>query len=77
MKQIRRRLQVLERRQGAASVDHLLALARAGKLSAGDLDRLSDEQLWWIVAEDYIPMPAEAGFDHVPKEVVGSHEQSA
>ena len=70
-------MQAIERRQGAASVDHLLTLARAGKLTAADLDRLSDEQLWWIVAEDYIPMPAEAGLDHVLKEVVGSHEQSA
>lgn len=78
MKQIRRRLRALEAAgQGGASIDHLLALARAGKLAAADLDRLSDEQLWWIVADDSIPMPAEAELDHVLKEVVGNHEQNA
>ena len=76
MRQIARRLQALDRRQSGASDDHLLALARAGKLSAGNLDRLSDWQLW-IIAEDYIPLPAEAELDRVPKEMVGSHEQSA
>lgn len=63
-KAYKRRLQALEAAGlGDAGIDHLLALARSGKLSAGDLDRLSDQQLWWIVADGSLPMPADAELD--------------
>ena len=73
MKQIRRRLLALEAAgQGDAGIDHLLALARAGKLAATDLDQLSDQQLWWIVAGENSPVPAEA---ELARMVIGDESQ--
>lgn len=73
MKQIRRRLLALEAAgQGDAGIDHLLALVRAGKLAATDLDRLSDQQLWWIVAGENSPVPAEA---ELARMVIGDESQ--
>ena len=73
MKQIRRRLQALEAAgQGDAGIDHLLALVRAGKLAATDLDRLSDQQLWWIIAGENSPVPAEA---ELARMVIGDESQ--
>ena len=67
MKQIRRRLQALEAAgQGDAGIDHLLALA------ATDLDRLSDQQLWWIIAGENSPVPAEA---ELARMVIGDESQ--
>ena len=60
MKDVDRRLRALEGSQRAtkgAEFDHLMALARAGRLDGADLARLSDEQLWWLVAQEPIALP--------------------
>jgi hypothetical protein len=72
MKQIERRLQALEgqlnsncgkralKGQWNINCEQLLALVRAGKLSYADLNQLSDEQLWWIIVGECVPMPPDS-----------------
>jgi hypothetical protein len=57
-----RRLGALERvaGQGGADCERLLAMARDGRITIGDLVHLSDQQLWWIVAGKCSPMPVAA-----------------
>ena len=60
LKGVDRRIRALEGSQRAtkgAEFDHLMALARAGRLDGADLARLSDEQLWWLVAQEPIALP--------------------
>lgn len=74
MRQIARRLQALEAAagQGLPNCARLLGLAQSGKLSVSDLDRLSDQQLWWIIAGENSPVPAEA---ELARMVIGDESQ--
>ena len=50
-----RRLRALERKAPATSqaeFDRLMLLASSGQLGQADLSNLSDEQLWWLVAQE-------------------------
>lgn len=55
-----RRLRALESGQRAtkgAGFDRLMALVSSGKLTESDLQRLTDEQLWWLVAQEPVALP--------------------
>ena len=72
MKGVDRRIRALEGSQRAtkgAEFDHLMALARAGRLDGADLARLSDEQLWWLVAQEPIALPPDEQLERKLREV--------
>ena len=72
LKDVDRRLRALEGSQRAtkgAEFDHLMGLARAGRLDGADLARLSDEQLWWLVAQEPIPLPPSDQLEHILREM--------
>jgi hypothetical protein len=72
LKDVNRRLRALEGSQRAtkgAEFDHLMALARAGQLDEADLARLSDEQLWWLVAQEPIALPPNEQLERKLREV--------
>ena len=72
LKDVDRRLRALEGSQRAtkgAEFDHLMALARAGRLDGADLARLSDEQLWWLVAQEPIALPPDEQLERKLREV--------
>ena len=55
MQDTERRLRALERAPVAtrwASYDRLMTAASSGQLKESDLQRLTDEQLWWLVANE-------------------------
>lgn len=60
-KAIGQRLTVLEQRQAEKlarmKFEQLMAYAKAGLLKDSDFEYLTDEQLWWIVAEREEPIP--------------------
>ena len=60
-KAIGQRLTVLEKHQteklARMKYKQLMAYAKAGLLKDSDFEHLTDEQLWWIVAESEEPMP--------------------
>ena len=68
-----RRLRALERKAPAvdgAGFDQLMALAGAGRLDNADLTRLTDEQLWWLVAQEPVPLPPSDQLEHILREVI-------
>lgn len=62
-KAIGQRLAVLEQRLAEKlarmDYDQLIAYIKAGLLKDSDFERLTDEQLWWIVAGREEPIPRE------------------
>ena len=62
-KTIKHRLKALEQHQAEKlarmSFEQLMAHIRTGLLKNSDFERLTDEQLWWIVAEQEEPIPDE------------------
>ena len=62
-KTIKHRLNALEQHQAEKlarmSFEQLMAHIRTGLLKNSDFERLTDEQLWWIVAEQEEPIPDE------------------
>ena len=78
LKGVNRRIRALEGSQRAtkgAEFDHLMALARAGRLDGADLARLSDEQLWWLVAQEPIALPPDEQLDQWLREAANSDGQ--
>lgn len=72
LKGVDRRLRALEGSQRAtkgAEFDQLMALARAGRLDEADLARLTDEQLWWLVAQEPIALPPDEQLERKLREV--------
>jgi hypothetical protein len=69
MKQFERRLQALEGQRNS-NCEQLLAQVRAGKLADADLKRLSDEELWWIVAGECVPMPPDSEVERILEQVL-------
>jgi hypothetical protein len=72
LKGVDRRIRALAGSQRAtkgAEFDHLMALARAGRLDGADLARLSDEQLWWLVAQEPIALPPDEQLERKLREV--------
>jgi hypothetical protein len=72
LKGVDRRLRALEGGQRAtkgAEFDRLMALARTGQLDTTDLARLSDEQLWWLVAQEPIALPPDEQLERKLREV--------
>ena len=72
MKGVDRRIRALEGSQRAtkgAEFDRLMALARTGQLDTTDLARLSDEQLWWLVAQEPIALPPDEQLERKLREV--------
>jgi len=63
-KAIEQRLTALEQHQAEklARMDYeqLIAYIKAGLLKEADFERLTDEQLWWIVAGREEPLPGES-----------------
>lgn len=63
-----RRLRALEGSRQAtkgAEFDRLMGLARAGRLDEADLARLTDEQLWWLVAQEPVALPPDEQLEQV------------
>ncbi len=78
MKGVDRRLRALEGSQRAtkgAGFDRLMALARTGQLDTTDLARLSDEQLWWLVAQEPVALPPDEQLDQWLREAASSGGQ--
>ena len=77
MRGAERRLRALERGQTVnrqASYDRLMALAESGKLTDDDLQRLTHEQLWWLVAGELVAMPPSDQLEHILREVIDSDQ---
>lgn len=75
-----RRLSALEAAagQGSAGCRQLLSLAAAGRLTTGEMVHLSDQQLWWIVAGECSPTPAdEAELERILTEVINGQSSTA
>lgn len=78
LKGVDRRLRALEGSQRAtkgAEFDRLMALARTGQLDTTDLARLSDEQLWWLVAQEPVALPPDEQLDQWLREAASSGGQ--
>jgi len=68
-----RRLRVLERKAPpveGAGFDQIMALARAGRLDNADLTRLTDEQLWWLVAQEPVALPPSDQLERILRGVI-------
>lgn len=66
-----RRLRALERKAPAtnqAEFDRLMLLASSGQLGQADLSRLSDEQLWWLVAQEPVALPPDEQLERILRE---------
>lgn len=77
LKDTDRRLRALEGGPQAtkgAEFDRLMALARAGRLDEADLARLTDEQLWWLVAQEPVALPPDEQLEQIVREAAS--EQS-
>ena len=69
-----RRLRALERKAPAtnqAEFERLMLLAKSGQLEQADLSRLSDEQVWWLVAQAPVAVPPDEQLERIAKEVSG------
>ena len=78
MKDVDRRLRALEGKQRAtkgAEFAQLMAMASSGRLDGADLARLSDEQLWWLVAQEPIALPPDEQLDQWLREAANSDGQ--
>ena len=72
MKDVDRRLRALEGNQRAtkgAEFTQLMAMASSGQLDTADMARLSDEQLWWLVAQEPIALPPDEQLERKLREV--------
>ena len=72
-----RRLRALESKAPAtkqAEFDRLMLLASSGQLKQADLSKLSDEQLWWLVAQEPVTLPPTEQLERILREVAS--EQS-
>lgn len=68
-----RRLRALERKApvvNGTGFDQLMALARVGRLDNADLTRLTDEQLWWLVAQEPVALPPSDQLERILREVI-------
>ena len=66
-----RRLRALERKAPATSqaeFDRLMLLASSGQLGQADLSKLSDEQLWWLVAQEPVALPPDEQLERILRE---------
>ena len=79
MKDVDRRLRALEGKQRAtkgAEFAQLMAMASSGQLDTAEaLARLSDEQLWWLVAQEPIALPPDEQLDQWLREAANSDGQ--
>jgi len=67
-----RRLRALESKSPAtkqAEFDRLMLLASSGQLKQADLSKLSDEQLWWLVAQEPVTLPPTEQLERILREV--------
>ena len=72
MKDVDRRLRALEGNQRAtkgAEFAQLMVMASSGQLDTADMARLSDEQLWWLVAQEPIALPPDEQLERKLREV--------
>jgi len=73
LKDVDRRLRALEGNQRAtkgAEFAQLMAMASSGQLDTAEaLARLSDEQLWWLVAQEPIALPPDEQLERKLREV--------
>jgi len=73
LKDVDRRLRALEGKQRAtkgAEFAQLMAMASSGQLDTAEaLARLSDEQLWWLVAQEPIALPPDEQLERKLREV--------
>ena len=72
LKDVDRRLRALEGNQRAtkgAEFARLMAMASSGQLDTADLARLSDEQLWWLVAQEPIALLPDEQLERKLREV--------
>ena len=78
LKDVDRRLRALEGNQRAtkgAEFAQLMAMASSGQLDTADLARLSDEQLWWLVAQEPIALPPDEQLAQWLREAASSDGQ--
>jgi len=79
LKGVDRRLRALEGSQRAtkgAEFAQLMAMASSGQLDTAEaLARLSDEQLWWLVAQEPIALPPDEQLDQWLREAASSDGQ--
>ena len=73
MKDVDRRLRALEGKRRVtkgAEFAQLMAMASSGQLDTAEaLARLSDEQLWWLVAQEPIALPPDEQLERKLREV--------
>ena len=46
-----------------------MLLASSGQLKQADLSKLSDEQLWWLVAQEPVTLPPTEQLERILREV--------
>ena len=73
LKDVDRRLRALEGKQRTtkgAEFAQLMAMASSGQLDTAEARaRLSDEQLWWLVAQEPIALPPDEQLERKLREV--------
>ena len=78
MRDAEKRLRALERSPAAtkqARYDRLMAAASSGQLKESELQRLTDEQLWWLVANEPVTSPPAEQLEQRLREVATSGGQ--
>lgn len=78
MRDAERRLRALERSPAAsllAGYERLMAAASSGQLKESELQRLTDEQLWWLVANEPVTLPPAEQLEQRLREVATSGGQ--